>query len=512
MSIEVRRSVDSQSRGQILIAVAMAMVTLIGIAALVIDLGFSWMMRRHEQNAADPAALAAARWIPDYRTTGSAAFGPSGMMLREACAVAKRNGFFPDADPATDTGCVPANDGDRAATLTVNYPPVGAAAGPYQGRHGFVQVVISAEHDAFFGRLFGQSRATVSTSAVAALDDGDSVPYSLIALDPTDECSTAEIGGSGGSPKVTVEGAVHVNSTCGSPDEAAGTGQCEDTGEPKGALFIHGGGQLDAQADVYVSGACKGNPDSESEPAIIGPAALHENNSQIGDPLSLVEPPRIPDYPAGVCDGDTLTPESTGCKFNGGTFVLKPGVYYGGWDVTSPGTRLELKPGIYIIAGGGIKQTNGTIDAVEDPVTGNPAEVLIYSTDNPNYAATCAANWTNSSRCQGGINLNGGELLLEGITTIPRLKGMLLWQDEDGSCPRATGPCDIQLGGQTSMAIAGTIYAPDQAVILDGGSSGTGVASVQIISWQWKIIGNATLSMPWDPNDFLNLQQRGLVR
>src|SRR5687768_7831447 len=50
-------------RGQVLIITAASMIVLLGIAAIVIDLGFSWMLHRQEQNAADPAALAAARFI-----------------------------------------------------------------------------------------------------------------------------------------------------------------------------------------------------------------------------------------------------------------------------------------------------------------------------------------------------------------------------------------------------------------------------------------------------------------
>ena len=58
--------------GQILIVVAVGMVVLIGIAAIAIDLGFAWMMRRQAQNAVDPAAVAArdeATWFMDYRNS-----------------------------------------------------------------------------------------------------------------------------------------------------------------------------------------------------------------------------------------------------------------------------------------------------------------------------------------------------------------------------------------------------------------------------------------------------------
>ena len=50
-----------EGRGQVLIITGAAMLVLLGIAALVVDLGFEWMLHRQEQNAADPAAIAAAR-------------------------------------------------------------------------------------------------------------------------------------------------------------------------------------------------------------------------------------------------------------------------------------------------------------------------------------------------------------------------------------------------------------------------------------------------------------------
>ena len=50
-------------RGQILVIFAGGLVLLMVIGALVIDLGFTFMIRRGEQNAADPGAIAAARFI-----------------------------------------------------------------------------------------------------------------------------------------------------------------------------------------------------------------------------------------------------------------------------------------------------------------------------------------------------------------------------------------------------------------------------------------------------------------
>ncbi len=180
-------------------------------------------------------------------------------------------------------------------------------------------------------------------------------------------------------------------------------------------------------------------------------------------------------------------------------------MFHGGIKITGPNTQVNLQPGIYILAGGGISQQNGYLAAV----SGN---VLIYSTDDPNHAAACKAGTAGSNAttwCQQMINLNGGSsLLLSGITSGP-YKGLVIWQDGNASCALAT--CPIRLGGQDTLDVSGTIYAPDQEVILDGGSSGLGVASVQIISWHWTITGNSQLNMPYIPDDLYHLELRGLV-
>ncbi len=289
-----------QPRGQVLIIVAFGLFVLIAVAAIVVDLGFSWMLHREEQNAADPASLAAARWIPDMKETGDQTYGPldpgqrtpPGLMWQEACAVARQNGFF--AAATSNDGCVSANDGDRAAILTVNWPPVGSGAGDFAGGQDYVQVVISAEHPSFFGRLFGQTTATVTTSAVAANANGDSNPYALVALDPGNYCGAGKISGSGHTTefKVSVGGDVHVNSTCGSSETADGT--C--TISSGGALRMDGGGELEVDngADAYVSGSCKAQPSALTFANSSGTAgSLTEQAVQIGDPLGELGPPPI---------------------------------------------------------------------------------------------------------------------------------------------------------------------------------------------------------------------------
>src|SRR5438874_11525880 len=101
----------SRQRGQILVIFTGGLVAILLVSSLVIDLGFVFMIRRAEQNAADPGAIAAARFIPTADVTA---------MRQAACFYARQNGFFPGA--TTDDGCIPAND-PNGTVLTVNYPP-----------------------------------------------------------------------------------------------------------------------------------------------------------------------------------------------------------------------------------------------------------------------------------------------------------------------------------------------------------------------------------------------------
>jgi len=176
-------------RGQILLIVATGMIVLLGVAALVVDLGFSWMLRRQEQNAADPAALAAARFITDPNPLSGLQDYDSIRGWEAACYYARMNGFF----DAGNTTCNAAFDA-YGTEMTINWPPKGTVDDYWHGNLGHVQVIISARHESYFGRIFGQSKATVTTGAVAARLRGNHNSHSLISLKP-DGCDNAEIRG-----------------------------------------------------------------------------------------------------------------------------------------------------------------------------------------------------------------------------------------------------------------------------------------------------------------------------
>jgi hypothetical protein len=485
MHISVR---GRTTQGQVLVIFAGGLVAMMAIAALVIDLGFVFVVRREAQNVADPAAIAAARYI---RATG----GTYGDMVDAACKVAHQNGLY--GGQASTAACTPAND-PQGTSMAVNYPP-SAAAGTFQGRPGFVEVVVSRNHGTFLAGVVGIRLFTVSSSAVAAFSSGDSNSSSLIALDSTDRCATGKIHGSGTInihrlPGVTSGGYVQVNSSC---SNGPANTTCSASG---GALKIDGNASNYTAPTTYVVGSC------QATSGFIN-GGLVEGAPVTGDPLSELAAPDLADYPAGRCSptGPPLVPGASGCTFSGGgpggpvTIALQPGVYYGGWRIRNNVT-LQLAEGLYIMAGGGVSlNTGGSITSVSG-AGGAPAPVMLFNTDDPS---------TRSGQADLSLTATSA-LTLRPIASGP-YRNILIWNDGNGSNPDAS----IFLGGQTTLNIAGTIYSPKGLVTMEGGSgvgSPTNTAAVQIIAWQWDIGGNGTLDMPYDPAGLYQLDQKGLVR
>jgi hypothetical protein len=490
-------------RGQILIIVAFGMMALIGIAALVVDLGLSWMLRRQEQNAADPAAIAAAAYIEEGDTAATRT-----KMRIAACFYAQENGFFADDDDTCSAA---------GTNLRIHWPP---SSGPFAGNDGMVQVVISEQHASFFGRIFGRETATVTSSAVAAREQTSANSNSLVALHP-DQCAAGKTHGNGTvtiDPVVNPEsgvdyngGYVHVNSTCnnGSFNNACSNGS---------GAFKQGGnaGTKIVAPMIYINGTCE-----QSGGTVVSPVT--EGAGVTPDPMANLRGPRQEDYPAGHCPTKQGTkvvyvkvkPTDGTCKWSqkDTTVTLTPGVYWGGWDFSGQNVTVRLQPGVYIIAGGGVSikgtaevdSTPSTIGGDPDPLA-DPARVLIFSTDNTVDPA-CASS--TDARClQGPIAMAGqASLRIWGLDSGP-WKGLLLWQDKYGRNPSAS----IDLAGQGVLDLAGTIYAPLANVKITGNGDAVGTRlAVQVISYTWDIGGNGNLFMPYDPSQLYHFIQQGLV-
>src|SRR5437879_6214932 len=128
-----RRSRCSQ-RGYILFTMAASVISLVGFAGLVMDLGYGEYTRRSAQAAADAGAKAAALEI----------LGGYGDYIESAAKQDTANNGF--------------KDGSGKVTVTVNHPP---ASGSYASNKGYAEVIVSKTVNTSFMSVLGFSTMTV---------------------------------------------------------------------------------------------------------------------------------------------------------------------------------------------------------------------------------------------------------------------------------------------------------------------------------------------------------------
>ncbi len=94
----------ARSRGQVAVIFAGAILTFVGLCAVVVDVSWYWANTLRVQRAADAAALAGAIFLPASTNNGT------GQAFNEAIAAAKRNGYANGVGGVTVTPSVDADD------------------------------------------------------------------------------------------------------------------------------------------------------------------------------------------------------------------------------------------------------------------------------------------------------------------------------------------------------------------------------------------------------------------
>ena len=157
----------SAGRGQVLIIFVFALIGLIGVTGLAIDGGNIYSNRRHAQNAADAAALAAAVVkvnSEDAGLTGCAVLTTScgSQVALTALNMANTNGFTNNITDSTVEVFIPPID-----------PPYSNCGSYSFNCNDYVQVVIHTNVDTFFAKVLGIGQLHNRVQAVALAKSSD---------------------------------------------------------------------------------------------------------------------------------------------------------------------------------------------------------------------------------------------------------------------------------------------------------------------------------------------------
>jgi hypothetical protein len=404
-----RTACKGRESGQTLVLFVLALGVLMGFTAMTIDVGMILYERRSLQNTTDAAALAGVQELPESPSAAVAA----------ATEWAMKNGYTAD-------------DG---ATITVNTP--------YQGDPDAVEVVIKEEVPFLFATVLGLESTDVHARAVASNKTATAMGVALLVLSPEGGRSFNKVGT--GDLIIEGGGAAMVNSTSEEASQRSGSGNVVTSG---GFFHYYGGG--------WDSSGSSGQfiPEPEAVP------------SQVPDPLVGLAPPNPYAIGTSPDSGGTATAPVTK-KLSSGDHILSSGTYWGGIEITST-ANVTFEPGVYVLAGGGLKLTGG------GTVVGDG--VFFYNTFDPENQTTNA-----DGQCDE-VNLRGSANFTLTAPTAGPYKDILFWQDKACTTPmKHEGNGDV---------ISGVIYLPSTRLDLSGNGN---IGTVQIITDTIDISGSTDL-------------------
>jgi hypothetical protein len=360
------KPVASREKGQALVIIVVSLIGLLGITALAVDGGNSYVQKRAVQNTADTAALGGAL----ARIRGED-------WLQVTYKIAASNGYK--------------NDG-TTNVVQVYSPPI---SGVYAGDLNYIQVRITSQTPTYFAGILGINQIPVSGEAVARTKrpvitqilEGNAV----ISLAPTSDCKKKRSFDISGESTLDITGGgVFVNSnnpTCALTTWGNGSIRLED-----GTISVVGGAAIQKpQLLTPYPPQTSAAPISYPPPFLLPKIGCNKDAAISDDGKSMS---------AGDWDGD-FPPE--------GVVGLQPGAYCLGGDFIVTGA-LEGNGVVFLISNG-LVHLEGTIK-LSAPPNGKYKGLLLYVP--PNNHHIISLNGAIGSSYKGTILAPGSEIRLKG--------------------------------------------------------------------------------------------------
>lgn len=509
-------NIKKNERGQALILIALAAIGLFAFAALAIDGSMKFSDRRHAQNAADNAALAAA--LAKIRGQNYVAAAEN---------IARENGYDKLAPNTMEVEAKLCND------PTLDAPCQGLPAGANQAE--YIRVRIKSRVNYTFSRVFGQQYTTNTVEAVVRAHVSNTALLAATPVNPvapTDTPNTSyaytptNTPAPGSTTVVTTGGSLFGNSALVST-KGGNHNQCFLM-NGSADLYIHNSGifiNCSGSQAVFLNGSSDLNMDTTGQ--VVG--CYFENGNANYDPIACginggVSLPFSASTFAGVPRTQTPPTCSTNGSISGNVF--SPG-NFGNITINS-GANVTFNPGTYCISGGFNLNGNATLQApagrvqfvLQDQyinmnggtiidfndfeIYGNNATFTLnggaifradrmrfFSTGNGNFIVNGNSELTSGDAYfylrYGNITWNGGsKLTLRAPMQGDPFGGLLVYKPWENQQM-------ITLNGGSDIHLTGTFMVPSSPVTFNGGVDFE--LHSQIIGYEYIVNGNADVDI-----------------
>ncbi len=413
------------SKGQALVLVTLGLLAMCGLMGLVVDLGWSFYLKKAAQAAADAGALAAvqetkihmngnfsvftcASWPGACQPAQKDCASVATMPLANGCSYATSNGF---TSAGTQKVSIQANDNTSLpTTLTGTYSSKTIAY--------WVTVRVSQTVPQLFSAVIGNPTGVISASATAAVI-ATVVPGQFIALNQPGNCINGSNCGVdfvlGGGDQVVAPGGVIISSTCngsnqvgcGNSPTGSGNNYATNTGNGNGSQCVSTGTNCTSNGSP-VEIQTGGQVDHTQH---FAPATTTIGSSAAQDPLLHEgQPPLVtPSSPVGTCgiSGGTIN----GSSGNNPPLVLGPFQYYS-YHTTSPTNTTPVLDGLPITVTGNVQfSTSGTC-------TNNGIPALpVAGASQGAFPVFTFYGGLSLSGSQANVNFGAGQYVMVGATS-----------------------------------------------------------------------------------------------
>jgi hypothetical protein len=466
-------------RGQALIIFALAAIGIFGIVGLAIDGSAKFSDRRHAQNAADTAALAAALAKANALDAGlsnsPAECPPTSGLPSDVCAavitaalnLANENGY----------------DNSSSKQVDVYSPPI---SGYYTGDPTYVQVIINSDVNTTFSRVVGIDQTHNLVEAVALTKEGGALGNGamIISYDPDPSCSSGVGSGGGsvdvsGSSTITLSGGgIFLNS-----DETCGYSA------PNCPTMIISGGGINTVGGDNIDQACQTAPEFYNQDPVVIPDDIYW--------------PDVPPECSIPATADYLGVDSSDNK---GEWLIHPGYYedFPQASLVANKQHIYMASGVYCIDPGG---TSHDFDLSWSPVD----FVSLNGSTDPSqnkYHAYNPDGVTLYIKSGGGFSINANNpTYLDGSTTGDLQGYLIVLEGTHTDHPT----CSIS--GGADVDINGLIFAPYCNLTINGGSGTSAEINAQLIVWDINITGGADINFNYDPSNQVIIKDKiGLMK
>jgi len=447
-----------QEKGQALIIIALAAVGLFGFAALAIDGSRVFSDRRHAQNAADTASLAAAlsKIRADPPQTGDAVAEAAGL------ARAASNGYDNTNSIVEVHNCAEPN-------LNPACQGIPAGADPTE----YIQVVIRLKTLTTFARVIGRTEVSSIVSAIARAVPGGPGPvgggFALSAMSPHDPNA---VYGHGNFNLDIRNSGVFDNSedACAfTTSGSAGTYSVDTAFNVVGKHCQNGFAQLDGPVQEGVSQLPYPPPPME----VLAPSITCNEDSV---------------YDAA---NHTYSPGNhNSLNIPNGTIIFAPGnhCFYGGVSINGNTNIIAFNANFLIASGEFQSNTNGTFtcDNLLVHINGGTGFRINGNSTNNCTGVTFFAS-------TGDVSWNGNAIINFAAPTWGPYEGLLIYLPYENHSA-------LSINGNSQQSLTGSIVAVGSPISING-NSGTFALSSAIIGYTVSLGGNGNIVIDYHPDD-----------